>query len=236
MINSDFYFCLGDFLFWLSFILVVFHYGHLPFLSSSCLVVFSFGHFPLWSNSILVIFHFGCLPFWLSSILVLYDLSVLCCVHCFVLTWTTTTQSLLWWWVVVGRHQLLFLLCTQFSWIGLDWVGVDQLLSPSVATLQFFWQCCHIFYPGAPPVVAFTIAAGHCYAYFFCEMRINLWNVLKSVISSANFLMPFFAFFLNIFMPSFVFFSKFVMPFFEIFLCLFSFFSEIFLCLFSLFF
>merc|ERR1712030_257710 len=38
--------------------------------SSSILVVFHFGRLPFWSSSILVVFNFGCLPFWSSSILV----------------------------------------------------------------------------------------------------------------------------------------------------------------------
>merc|ERR1712105_408495 len=54
-----------------SSILVVFHFGRLPFWSSSIFVVFHFCHLPFWSSSILVVFHFGCLPFWSSSILVL---------------------------------------------------------------------------------------------------------------------------------------------------------------------
>merc|ERR1712215_395988 len=50
----------------------VFHFGCLPFWSSSILVVFSFGCLPFWSSSILVVFHFGRLPFWSSSILVVF--------------------------------------------------------------------------------------------------------------------------------------------------------------------
>ena len=40
-------------LFWLFSILVVFHFGCLPF-----------GRVPFWSSSILVVFYFGHLPFW----------------------------------------------------------------------------------------------------------------------------------------------------------------------------
>merc|ERR1712055_402204 len=58
--------------FWLSSILVVFHFGRPPFWSSSILVVLHFGHGPFWSSSILVVFHFGRLPFWSSSILVTF--------------------------------------------------------------------------------------------------------------------------------------------------------------------
>merc|ERR1711888_410141 len=58
-------------------ILVVIHFGRLPFWSSSTLVVFHFvvfhfGRLPFWSSSILVVFHFGRLPFWSSSILVVF--------------------------------------------------------------------------------------------------------------------------------------------------------------------
>merc|ERR1712030_44481 len=52
-----------------SSILVVFHFGRVPFWSSSILVVFRFCCLPFWSSSILVVFHFGRLPFWSSSIL-----------------------------------------------------------------------------------------------------------------------------------------------------------------------
>ena len=58
--------------FCLSLILVIFHFGHLPFWSSSILVVFHFGRLTFWSSSILVVFHFGRLPFWSSSILVVF--------------------------------------------------------------------------------------------------------------------------------------------------------------------
>merc|ERR1712105_496597 len=37
-------------------------------MGSSILVVFHFGCLPFWSSSILVVFHFGRLPFWSSSI------------------------------------------------------------------------------------------------------------------------------------------------------------------------
>merc|ERR1712215_460639 len=53
-------------------ILVVFHFGRLPFWSSSILVVFQFGRLQFWSSSILVVFHFGRLPFRSSSILVIH--------------------------------------------------------------------------------------------------------------------------------------------------------------------
>merc|ERR1712215_76742 len=74
---------------WSYSILVVFHFGRLPFWSSSILIVFHFSCLPFWSSSIfgrlpflfvfhfcsfsnLVIFHFGRLPFWSSSILVVF--------------------------------------------------------------------------------------------------------------------------------------------------------------------
>merc|ERR1712215_421837 len=63
--------------FWLSSILVVFHFGRLPFWSSPILVVFPFGRLPFWSSSILVVFHFGRLPFWSSSILVVFHFGCL---------------------------------------------------------------------------------------------------------------------------------------------------------------
>merc|ERR1712215_223518 len=48
-------------------ILVVIHFGCLPFWSSSILVVLHFGCLPFWSSSILVVLHFGHLTFWSSS-------------------------------------------------------------------------------------------------------------------------------------------------------------------------
>merc|ERR1711895_225758 len=46
-----------------SFILIIFHFGRLPFRLSSFLVVFHFGCFPFWSSSNLVVLHFGHPPF-----------------------------------------------------------------------------------------------------------------------------------------------------------------------------
>merc|ERR1711895_75018 len=84
----------GRLLFWSSSILVVFHFGCLPFLSSTILVqtftpshfdsktcfdVFTFqsnagekrgvGRLPFWSSSILVVFHFCLQPFWSKLLL-----------------------------------------------------------------------------------------------------------------------------------------------------------------------
>merc|ERR1712215_55843 len=60
--------------FWLSSILVVFHFGRLPFWSSSIWVVFQFGRLPFRSSSIWVVFHSGRLTFWSSSTLVVFHL------------------------------------------------------------------------------------------------------------------------------------------------------------------
>ena len=53
---------------WSSSVLVVFHFGRLPFWSSSVLVLFCFSHLPfwsssVWSSSVLVVFRFGRLLF-----------------------------------------------------------------------------------------------------------------------------------------------------------------------------
>merc|ERR1712215_536676 len=61
-------------------VLVVFHFGRLPFWSSFILVIFHLGRLPfgsssIWVASIWVIFHLCRLPFVSSSICVLFHLS-----------------------------------------------------------------------------------------------------------------------------------------------------------------